>query len=170
MRPAEIHRDRESSVGGMMHFYGPSLPLLSKSICIPGRDSSPKKRRRRICARGRLAERCRAERLQPAGDADRLHRSEQTSSPAQTRTWLMARLPLYWTRSPRDPGAELSAIPSGSMHSMTRTDELSEIGKQYGTQTRLLSMVGPNWSGELPAGLNAVVRSSSTVALGAPRI
>jgi hypothetical protein len=31
-------------------------------------------------------------------------------------------------------------------------------------------MVGPNWKGEAPAGINAVVRSSTELAFAAPRI
>jgi hypothetical protein len=41
-----------------------------------------------------------------------------------------------------------------------RTDEFAEIGKPYGTKPGFYMMVGPNWKGEAPAGINAVVRSS----------
>jgi hypothetical protein len=51
-----------------------------------------------------------------------------------------------------------------------RTDEFSEIGKQYGTKPGFYLMVGPNWKGELPKGITAVVRSSTPMALAAPRI
>jgi hypothetical protein len=51
-----------------------------------------------------------------------------------------------------------------------RTDELAEIGKPYGTKPGFYMMVGPNWKGEAPAGINAVVRSSTEQAFAAPRI
>src|SRR5882757_700730 len=43
-------------------------------------------------------------------------------------------------------------------HYDARTDEFSEIGKQYGTKAGFYMMVGPNWKGETPAGITAVVR------------
>jgi hypothetical protein len=51
-----------------------------------------------------------------------------------------------------------------------RTDEIAEIGKPYGTKPGFYLMVGPNWKGETPAGINAVVRSSTELAFTAPRI
>jgi hypothetical protein len=51
-----------------------------------------------------------------------------------------------------------------------RTDEFSEIGKQYGTKPGFYLMVGPNWKGEKPAGVATVVRSSTRMAFGVPRI
>jgi hypothetical protein len=51
-----------------------------------------------------------------------------------------------------------------------RTDEFAEIGKPYGTKPGFYMMVGPNWKGEVPAGINAVVRSSTELAFTAPRI
>src|SRR5215470_16290610 len=51
-----------------------------------------------------------------------------------------------------------------------RTDEFSKIGKQYGTRPGFYLMVGPNWTGSPPAGINAVVRSSTAAVLAAPRI
>ena len=51
-----------------------------------------------------------------------------------------------------------------------RTDEFSEIGKQYGTKPGFYLMVGPNWKGETPAGITAVVRSSTSLAFAAPRV
>jgi hypothetical protein len=51
-----------------------------------------------------------------------------------------------------------------------RTDEFSEIGKQYGTKPGFYLMVGPNWTGNPPPGITAVVRSSTNNALAAPRI
>jgi len=46
-----------------------------------------------------------------------------------------------------------------------RTDEFSEIGKQYGTKPGFYLMVGPDWKGEKPAGITAVVRSSTALAM-----
>ena len=51
-----------------------------------------------------------------------------------------------------------------------RTDEFAEIGKPYGTEPGFYLMVGPDWRGEVPAGINAVVRSSTELAFTAPRI
>lgn len=51
-----------------------------------------------------------------------------------------------------------------------RTDEFSEIGKAYGTKTGFYMIVGPDWKGEAPAGITAVVRSSTSLAFAIPRI
>ena len=51
-----------------------------------------------------------------------------------------------------------------------RTDEFAEIGKPYGTKPGFYLMVGPNWKGEKPAGITAVVRSSTELAFAIPRI
>jgi hypothetical protein len=51
-----------------------------------------------------------------------------------------------------------------------RTDELSQIGKQYGTKPGFYMVVGPNWKGETPKGINAVLHSSTTVVAAAPRV
>jgi hypothetical protein len=40
-------------------------------------------------------------------------------------------------------------------HYDARSVELSEIGKQYGTEPGFYMMVGPNWNGETPAGVTA---------------
>jgi len=55
-------------------------------------------------------------------------------------------------------------------HYDARTDEFSEIGKQYGTKPGFYMMVGPNWKGEKPNGITAVVRSSTSLAFVAPRV
>jgi len=55
-------------------------------------------------------------------------------------------------------------------HYDARTDELSEIGKQYGTKPGFYMMVGPNWKGETPAGVTAMVRSSTSLVFAVPRI
>ena len=51
-----------------------------------------------------------------------------------------------------------------------RTDEFSKIGKAYGTKPGFYLMVGPNWKGETPAGITAVVRSSTSMVTMGPRI
>jgi len=51
-----------------------------------------------------------------------------------------------------------------------RTDEFSEVGKQYGTKPGFYMMVGPKWKGEKPAGIIAVLQSSTSVAFAVPRI
>jgi hypothetical protein len=51
-----------------------------------------------------------------------------------------------------------------------RTDEFAEIGKQYGTKPGFYLMVGPNWKGERPANIRAIVRSSTRLAFVVPRI
>jgi hypothetical protein len=51
-----------------------------------------------------------------------------------------------------------------------RTDEFSAIGKAYGTKPGFYLMVGPDWKGETPSGITAVVRSSTSSAFTAPRI
>ena len=51
-----------------------------------------------------------------------------------------------------------------------RTDEVAEIGKPYGTKSGFYLLVGPNWKGETPSGITAVVRSSTELAFVAPRI
>lgn len=51
-----------------------------------------------------------------------------------------------------------------------RTDEFAEIGKQYGTKPGFYLMVGPNWKGDAPANITAVVRSSTRFAFMVPRI
>lgn len=51
-----------------------------------------------------------------------------------------------------------------------RTDEFSRIGRQYGTKPGFYLMVGPDWKGEKPAGITAVVRSSTALAFAVPRV
>ena len=51
-----------------------------------------------------------------------------------------------------------------------RTDELSNIGKQYGTKPGFYMVVGPNWKGETPKGITAVLRSSTTVVAASARV
>jgi hypothetical protein len=51
-----------------------------------------------------------------------------------------------------------------------RTDEFSQLGKAYGTKPGFYLVVGPDWKGEKPAGITAVVRSSTNLAFAIPRI
>ena len=51
-----------------------------------------------------------------------------------------------------------------------RTDEIAQIGKQYGTKPGFYMIVGPNWKGDLPAGITAMVRSSTDLVFCIPRI
>ena len=51
-----------------------------------------------------------------------------------------------------------------------RTDEIAQIGKQYGTKPGFYMIVGPNWKGDVPQGINAVVRSSTDLVFFVPRI
>ena len=51
-----------------------------------------------------------------------------------------------------------------------RTDEFAEIGKPYGTKPGFYLIAGPNWRGEVPKGINAVVRSSTELGFVIPRI
>ncbi|MEJ2673230.1 MAG: DUF1254 domain-containing protein, partial [Deltaproteobacteria bacterium] len=51
-----------------------------------------------------------------------------------------------------------------------RTDQFAEIGKPYGTKPGFYLVVGPNWKGETPKGISAVVRSSTGLANIIPRV
>jgi hypothetical protein len=51
-----------------------------------------------------------------------------------------------------------------------RTDQISQLGLQYDTKPGFYMIVGPNWKGETPAGINGVVRSSTDFAAIMPRI
>jgi len=51
-----------------------------------------------------------------------------------------------------------------------RTDEFSAIGKAYSTKPGFYLMVGPDWKGQMPSGITAVVRSSTPLAFSVPRI
>src|SRR5258707_4091831 len=55
-------------------------------------------------------------------------------------------------------------------HYDARTDEFSEIGKQYGTKPGFYLIAGPNWKGEKPNGITAVVHSSTSLAFVVPRV
>ncbi len=51
-----------------------------------------------------------------------------------------------------------------------RTDQFGELGKQHGITPGFYLMAGPNWKGEKPAGVKAVVRSSTALANAVPRV
>ena len=51
-----------------------------------------------------------------------------------------------------------------------RTDEISQLGKQWGTKPGFYLLVGPDWKGPLPSGINAVVRSSTPYVWVLPRV
>lgn len=51
-----------------------------------------------------------------------------------------------------------------------RTDQFGELGKPYGTKPGFYLLVGPNWNGKVPAGIMAVIRSSTEFCFAAPRI
>ena len=51
-----------------------------------------------------------------------------------------------------------------------RTDQFAEIGKPYNTKPGFYLIVGPKWKGEKPAGIEAVVRSSTALANAIPRV
>jgi hypothetical protein len=51
-----------------------------------------------------------------------------------------------------------------------RTDQISELGQQYGTKPGFYMVVGPNWKDATPAGIAGVVRSTTDFAVTMPRI
>ncbi len=51
-----------------------------------------------------------------------------------------------------------------------RTDQISELGLQYGTKPGFYIVVGPSWKGATPPGIAGVVRSSTDFAVTMPRI
>jgi len=51
-----------------------------------------------------------------------------------------------------------------------RTDQFGEMGLPYGTKPGFYLLAGPNWTGEVPTGINAVIRSSTEFGFIGPRI
>jgi hypothetical protein len=51
-----------------------------------------------------------------------------------------------------------------------RTDSFCKLGKQYGTKPGFYLLVGPNWNGQAPAGVNGVARSSTDSCAVFPRV
>lgn len=51
-----------------------------------------------------------------------------------------------------------------------RTDQFAQLGKPYGTKPGFYLLAGPNWKGEVPAGIAAVIHSSTELANTIPRV
>lgn len=51
-----------------------------------------------------------------------------------------------------------------------RTDQFAELGKPYQSKPGFYLLVGPNWKGEKPAEVEAVIRSSTALANAIPRV
>jgi hypothetical protein len=51
-----------------------------------------------------------------------------------------------------------------------RSDSFAKMGAQYGTRPGHYLLVGPNWHGQAPAGINGVYRSATNIAAIFPRI
>jgi hypothetical protein len=51
-----------------------------------------------------------------------------------------------------------------------RTDGFARIGKMYGSTPGFYLLIGPNWEGDVPAGITAVFRSPTNTGFIAPRI
>ena len=51
-----------------------------------------------------------------------------------------------------------------------RTDLFASIGKQYATKPGFYLLVGPNWKGDVPAGVNATYRSPTDLVAVFPRV
>lgn len=51
-----------------------------------------------------------------------------------------------------------------------RTEQFAEIGKPYGSKPGFYLLVGPNWKGDKPEGISAVIRCSTELANCIPRI
>jgi hypothetical protein len=51
-----------------------------------------------------------------------------------------------------------------------RTDQFGELGKPYGSKPGFYLLVGPDWQGEKPAGVEAIIRSRTALANAVPRV
>jgi hypothetical protein len=51
-----------------------------------------------------------------------------------------------------------------------RTDQIGELGRQYGSKPGFYLIAGPGWKGETPSGVAGVVRLSVNFGVAAPRI
>ena len=51
-----------------------------------------------------------------------------------------------------------------------RTDQFAELGKPYKTKPGFYLLVGPTWKGDKPAGIEAIIRSSTALANAIPRV
>jgi hypothetical protein len=51
-----------------------------------------------------------------------------------------------------------------------RTNQFAEVGKPYKSRPGFYLLVGPSWQGNKPEGIEAVIRSSTSLANGIPRV
>lgn len=51
-----------------------------------------------------------------------------------------------------------------------RTDQFGQLGKPYGSKPGFYLLAGPKWKGQTPAGITAVLRSSTPLANAIPRV
>jgi hypothetical protein len=51
-----------------------------------------------------------------------------------------------------------------------RTDQFGQLGKPYASKPGFYLLVGPNWKGEKPAGVEAIIRSPTALANTIPRV
>ena len=51
-----------------------------------------------------------------------------------------------------------------------RTDQVGQLGKPYGSKPGFYLLAGPNWQGDVPAGVNEVLRSPTALANLIPRL
>ncbi|QGZ56053.1 DUF1214 domain-containing protein [Paraburkholderia acidiphila] len=51
-----------------------------------------------------------------------------------------------------------------------RTDSFASLGMMYGTKPGFYLLVGPNWNGKVPAGINGVYRSTTSTGMVVPRV
>lgn len=51
-----------------------------------------------------------------------------------------------------------------------RTNQFGEIGKPYGSKSGFYLLAGPNWKGDVPAGIAGVARSTTELANAIPRV
>src|SRR5262245_18399216 len=51
-----------------------------------------------------------------------------------------------------------------------RTNQVGKVGKPYDTRPGFYLLAGPTWKGEKPHGIEAVIRSSTSLANGIPRV
>ncbi|MFF0607063.1 DUF1254 domain-containing protein [Nocardia tengchongensis] len=51
-----------------------------------------------------------------------------------------------------------------------RTDQFGQLGKPYGTKPGFYLLAGPNWKGDTPKGVEAVIRSTTRIANAIPRV
>lgn len=51
-----------------------------------------------------------------------------------------------------------------------RTDSFADLGKMYGSKPGLYLLVGPDWKGQTPAGVQHVFRSPTNVGIVVPRV